>query len=231
MDLAHVSLVTLQLNSEGFTTFECKKPITLGINLIDFYKILKMAYSDDIITLSASDESSYLEINFFNEGKYKKYLILLIFNIDSEREVEYSLNLLNIQTESLGIPGQDYKTSILMSSSEFAKICKELSVLSEVVNIKVEQDKAKFSIKGKSGNGCIIIKSNNPNKVEDKIKIICQEKINISYGLKYLNSFSKASNVTSLVKIHLSSTNPLLINYEIENFGYIRFYLAPKMAE
>lgn len=69
MDSAHVSLVALQLNEGGFEEYRCDKPMTLGINLTDFSKILKMALSDDVLTLKADEENSYLNIQFNNKSK------------------------------------------------------------------------------------------------------------------------------------------------------------------
>jgi proliferating cell nuclear antigen len=68
MDSAHVSLVSLQLNESGFEEFRCDKALTLGINLNDFSKILKMAQNDDIIILKADDENSFLNIIFNNKS-------------------------------------------------------------------------------------------------------------------------------------------------------------------
>ncbi len=76
MDSAHVSLVSLQLNESGFEQFRCDKAITLGINLTDFAKILKMAQNDDIVTLKAEDTNSFLHIIFEN----KSILIILLRN-------------------------------------------------------------------------------------------------------------------------------------------------------
>lgn len=70
MDSAHVSLVALKLNESGFESYRCDKPITLGINLVDFAKILKMALNDDVLTLRADEENSYLLIKFFSKSKF-----------------------------------------------------------------------------------------------------------------------------------------------------------------
>ncbi len=69
MDSAHVSLVSLQLDYNGFEEYRCDKPMTLGINLQDFSKILKMAQNNDVLTLKAEEENAYLNILFENKGK------------------------------------------------------------------------------------------------------------------------------------------------------------------
>jgi proliferating cell nuclear antigen len=74
MDSAHVSLVSLQLNESGFEQYRCDKNITLGINLTDFAKILKMAQNEDVVTLKADEDNSFLNIIFDN--KSKSFLIL-----------------------------------------------------------------------------------------------------------------------------------------------------------
>ena len=136
---------------------------------------------------------------------------------------------MNIETEQLGIPETNYSTFIKMSSSEFTKICRELSALAEVVNIDVRNNKAKFTFSGQDGSGCINLKTNYSEKEEHHIEIDCNEMVNNSFGLKYLTSFSKASSLSSRVGLYLSSSFPLMIDYDIEDIGYIKFYLAPKM--
>ena len=217
MDSAHVSLVALKLNESGFESYRCDKPITLGINLLDFAKILKMAMNDDTLTLRADEDNSYLQIQFVSKK--------------NDRSVEYLLNLLNIEAEALGIPDTEYPTYIKMSSGEFTKITKELSVLSEVVNIEVTGKQAKFTFSGKSGSGNIILKANTTENGDDDIEIECDEKVSSTYGLQYLTGFAKASGLTNRIGLYLSSSFPLMIEYDIEKIGYIKFFLAPKMDD
>lgn len=69
MDSAHVSLVSLKINESGFEEYRCDKNITLGINLNDFSKIIKMAKSDDVLILKAEEDNSFLSITFENKSK------------------------------------------------------------------------------------------------------------------------------------------------------------------
>jgi proliferating cell nuclear antigen len=68
MDSAHVSLVSLHLNENGFEAYQCERPMTLGMNLMDFSKILKMANNNDTVTLKADEENSFLNILFENKS-------------------------------------------------------------------------------------------------------------------------------------------------------------------
>lgn len=118
-----------------------------------------------------------------------------------------------------------------MSSSEFVRLCRELTQLAETVKIEVDEKVATFSFSGKAGAGKIKLKQNSAEKTEDQIDIKCDEQVNSNYGLQYLNSFAKASSLSSHVTLNLSTQFPLMIEYEIENMGFVKFYLAPKMDD
>lgn len=217
MDSAHVSLVSLKMNDTGFAEYRCDKNITLGINLIDFSKILKLAKTDDTMILKATEEASSLVITFENKA--------------NERKAEFQLNLLNLDMQALGIPDTEYPTYIKMSSSEFVSLCKDFTQLSENVKVEISDETAIFSIQGKSGQGKITLKNNNAEKSENQVTIVSHEDVSCSYGLQYLNSFAKASALSNVVTLNISSKFPLMIEYEIEEMGFIKFYLAPKMDD
>lgn len=217
MDSAHVSLVSLKMNDTGFAEYRCDKNTTLGINLADFSKILKLAKADDTLVLKAEEETSYLSINFENQKTGKA--------------AEFQLNLLNLDLQALGIPDCEYPTYIKMSSSEFVSLCKDFTTMTDSVKVEVSDETATFSISGKSGSGKITMKNNNAEKDEDQITVVSHEDVSCSYGLQYLNSFAKASSLSNIVTLNISSKFPLMIEYEIEEMGYIKFYLAPKMDD
>ena len=53
-----------------------------------------------------------------------------------------------------------------------------------------------------------------------------------NFSLKYINLFTKATNMCASVQIMQDSTNdnmPIVFRYTIANLGDLRFYLAPKM--
>jgi proliferating cell nuclear antigen len=46
-----------------------------------------------------------------------------------------------------------------------------------------------------------------------------------------LNFFTKATGLSSNVTLSLSSEVPLVVEYTIEELGYVRYYLAPKIED
>ena len=82
------------------------------------------------------------------------------------------------------------------------------------------------------GTGNIVRKQNtSSDKVEDRTTIDMDEPVELTFALQYLNSFTKATPLATTVALHMSKEVPLMVEYKIENFGFMRFYLAPKIDE
>ena len=146
---------------------------------------------------------------------------------------EFQLNLLNLDIHTLSIPDTEYPTSIKMSSTKFVSLCRDFTQLSDTLKIEVKEQKATFSINGKAGVEKIVMKNNNAEKVEDQITIVSDGEVSLSFGLQYLNSFAKASSLSGIVTLKFSSGffSLMMIEYEMQDIGFIKFYLAPKMDE
>lgn len=46
-----------------------------------------------------------------------------------------------------------------------------------------------------------------------------------------MNHFTKATSLSDRVRISLCNDVPVVVEYGIEDNGYLRFYLAPKIEE
>jgi proliferating cell nuclear antigen len=64
MDSSHVWLVNLVLTQDNFTAYRCDKPRDLGVNMVNFSKILKLMGRDDDITLRHDDDTDVLNLIF-----------------------------------------------------------------------------------------------------------------------------------------------------------------------
>lgn len=220
MDSSHVSLVALLLRSDGFEPYRCDRNINLGINMTNMTKIMKCASNDDVITISSETDSPD-SINFMFESK------------DQDRVSEYSMKLMDIDAEHLGIPETNHEAVIKMPSSEFQRIIRDLHTIGESVTIKVDKEGIKFSANGELGEGSVNLKqsSSADEKEDEQIVIDLQESVELSFALRYLNMFAKASSLSDSVTLSMSKDVPLVVEYRIGEMGYVRYYLAPKINE
>lgn len=98
------------------------------------------------------------------------------------------------------------------------------------VAIEATKDGVKFSCSGDIGNGSVTLRSHtNVEKPEQNVEIALSEPVALTFSLKYLVNFCKASGLSGTVKLCLSSEVPLLVEYGLASNSYLRFYLAPKV--
>ncbi|RDW67730.1 proliferating cell nuclear antigen [Coleophoma cylindrospora] len=218
MDNSHVALVSMMLKAEGFAPYRCDRNVALGVNLTSLTKVLRAAQNEDILTLKAEDAPDVLNLVFESS--------------DSDRLSEYDLKLMDIDQEHLGIPDTEYAATISMPSSEFKRICVDLMALSESVSIEASKDGVKFSCTGDIGNGAVTLRPHSDvEKPQHNVDIELTEPVALTFSLKYLVNFCKASALSSSVKLCLSNEVPLLVEYALAGSSYLRFYLAPKIGD
>ena len=68
------------------------------------------------------------------------------------------MKLMDIDTDTLGIPDTEYDAKVSMPASEFQRICRELSQLGESVRIEVNKEGIRFNSEGDIANGSILLK-------------------------------------------------------------------------
>ena len=116
-----------------------------------------------------------------------------------------------------------------MNSSEFSKLCKELYVLSETVEFEISSTYVKFSVEGEVGSGSIKIQTGGGNM--DDVATKEEDTVKLSFALRYLNLFNKAYTLSSQVKLSMAADTPLVVEYEVEMLGTLKYYLAPKITD
>jgi len=220
MDTSHVALVSLLLKHDSFEHYRCDKSIQLGINLSNLSKILKSAENEDTIFLKADDDGDKLFLTFVSPNDRKT--------------AEYEMKLLDLDTEQLGIPDTEYQSTVKMPANEFQKICRDLTILGDTVTISTTKSGVRFSVSGDLGTGNITLKptENADAKENEKVTIEFSEAVSLTFALRYLGFFTKATPLSERVTISLSKDVPLVVEYAIEGEGgHIKFFLAPKISE
>jgi len=218
MDSAHVSLVAVRLSSAAFDHFRCDRPNSLGINTANMSKIFKMLNNEDTVTFKAEDNADTLTILF--EGS------------KNDTIADFELKLMDIESEQLGIPDTPYKCTIKMPAREFERIVRDLQVLGDTCTIGCGKEGVRFSVSGNIGTGNILVRANSTtDKEKDQVIIDMEEPVELNFALRYLNFFTKATSLADHVVISMSPEVPIVIEYPIEDFGHVKYYLAPKIEE
>lgn len=224
MDGSHVALVELFLDAEEFKQFRCDRSVTLGLSLGSVDTILKCAADADRVAIKADDDGETCTFLIENEAQ--------------TRSSEFGLNLLNIDSDHLGIPDTEYSCIVNIPSSEFGRVCKELALIGDTIRISVpNEEKVVFSSAGEKGNGKITFNASQGKLAEreddssETVSIECTSGASFEYATRYLVAFTKAAPLSHLVTLKLNPEAPLVVQYDIPNLGQIRYFLAPKIAD
>ncbi|CAG8545681.1 3750_t:CDS:2 [Ambispora leptoticha] len=210
LDSAHVALVSMLLFKEGFEPYRCDRGLTLGVNLSSLNRILSCAESDDIITFTCDDTADFMNLKF--ESK------------DGNKVSEYQLRLMDIDQEHLAIPEQQYPCVVSLPSNEFSKICRDNS---NFVQIIVTKGGIKFSTTGETTKGNVTLKSTDSEIISLNVK----KPVENEFSLKHLLQFAKSQALSDHVTLHLAIDLPIMVEYNFEAAGYVKYFLAPKLSD
>lgn len=79
-------------------------------------------------------------------------------DIASDRIAEYDMKLMDIDSDTLGIPDTEYDARVTMPSAEFTRIVRDLSLLGESVRIEVSKEGVRFASDGEAANGSVLLR-------------------------------------------------------------------------
>ena len=139
---------------------------------------------------------------------------------------------MEIDEEQMGIPDMEYKCIVKMPSGEYQRIIRDMQVMGDTCTISCTKEGIRFSVKGDMGNGNILVRANpTSEKEEEQVVIEMEEPVELTFALRYLNFFTKATPLSPTVVLSFSPDIPVVVEYPIEELGFVKYFLAPKIDE
>lgn len=206
LDTARVTLVHMTLGAENFEEYSCPQDIAAGLNMGNVYKLLKSVTGQDVLTLRV-------------EGR--DVLEMTIENPVKKSATNFKLKLLDINEDILDLPDIQMNVITTLPAVDFQRITRDMGNLANEMTIIREGTKLELSCRGDFADQTTVIEF--PESVDRTGNI---------FSLKYINLFTKATNMCSSVQLMQDSVNenmPIIFRYTIANLGDLRFYLAPKL--
>ena len=216
IDPGRTVLIHLKLDKSSFEDFKCEQPIVLGINLEHFFKIIKNMENSDTLRLFVEKDN----VNRLGIERYNK-----------EENINNTIyqSLIDIPVQRRDIPSPSFKSVIVMSSTRFQKICREISQFSEKIEItcisnqlifKGCNESASQEIRIKPCANGITFEQNSPDEIIQGV-----------FKLKHLVQFSKCANLSSNIRILIRNDYPIVLHCDIAGLGFVRLCLAPNAEE
>jgi proliferating cell nuclear antigen len=219
MDKSHTILAHLQLDAASFEHYYCKYPkIIIGVNMFHLFKLINSIENDDTLTIYIDDEH-------YNDGVVS-HLGLKFENGEIKQQKTQLLRLIEPEEQELGIPEISYSSVINLPSSDFQKIIRDLSSLSQRLEIKSVGNELIFSLDGPFAK-VEIRRSECDGNMEYIEKQQSTKVIQGEFQLKYLSYFIKCTNLCNNIELMLENDLPLIVKYNVASLGEIKLCLAP----
>lgn len=211
-------LVDIKLLADNFSMYKYKfsdKKFCMGLNMNHFHRMLRSIKKKDSLQLIISK-------------KNKNELSIKTIPKENNRVTTSGIKIQEIQNLHIEIP-YGYTKPIIVPSSEFAKMCKDLnSIGSSTITVIAKQ----FCIEFQASADGILTRnvSFGEKQLNDSDSDSDEEDIHESYVATFhteqLNRLSKLAGLGTIIQIYPGQTNlPLLLRSEIGSLGKISIFL------
>ena len=199
IDPANVALVKFKLPKSAFSQFETDEEI-LGINLDDLKRILKRCGTGSSLILEKQE-------NFLN------------IQIQDKIKRNFSLNLIEVETEEKEMPELEYTAKVEINSSDLNDSVEDCLVVADACSFIIQD--GKFVIEAKGINSAMSEFSGDEAKIE-------AENCKVRYSLEYLQKFMKATKLVDKTILNFAEDHPMRLDIKSEHME-LNFLLAPRV--
>merc|ERR1712072_1141262 len=109
--------------------------------------------------------------------------------------------------------GMQYPCVVKMPGGEFQKICRDPKEFGDSIRICATKDGVKFTVAGDIGTGNVLLKPRDADKEEEKVTVACDDTVDATFAIRYLNFFTKATPPSDSVQLSLANDQPLVVEY------------------
>lgn len=201
MDPANVSLVFFRLPRSAFTVYESSSEV-LGVNLDNLKKVLRRCGAKSTLVIEKKDEN------------------VLYFTIEDRIRRNFSMSLIDVESEDKSMPNLEYSSRVILNSADFIASIEDCAVIADACSLMVHD--GKFIIETKSN-----LDSARSEFSSDEAEIQA-ENCKARYSLEYLQKFIKGSKLSEKTTLNFGSDHPLRMDIKSDHME-LSFLLAPRV--
>jgi len=218
MDKSHTILAHLFLEAVNFEFYECKKEkIIIGVNMFHLHKLINTMDNDDTLTI-------YIESCDYNDGVVS-HLALKFENGEIKQCKTQKLKLIEPDQEELEYPNVKFSSIINLPSADFQKIIRDLSCISDKLDIQSVGNELIFRCQGQFASA-EIHRAESDGSMGFILKQDSSKVIQGEFSLKNLGYFIKCTNLCAQIEMYLENDLPLVVKYNVASLGVIKLCLA-----
>jgi len=215
MDSHKTVLLNLKLESENFSIFKfnSSKKLYLGLNLSHLLKMVKSIKKKD-------------QLELFIEEANPSDLCIKVIPKENNRTTTSYIKIQSIQNLDIDIP-TGYQKPIIVSSSDYQKMVKEMSTIGNVIKVTSSNYKIEFSC---NTGGIFKRKVTFGEEEDDEDKSTKSDENECEFSQEFLtDTLCKITKLAGLgSNIQIYTGKPLLLVSKIGTLGKISAYIKSK---
>jgi proliferating cell nuclear antigen len=204
VDPAHVAMVDLQINDKAFEEYKAND-MELGIDMDKLGGIMRLASSDDTVSLEYDEESNKLIIKIGN-------LIRKMGLIDTAGMPDPKMPNLNLPAK------------VVLKASELTQGVRASEAVSDHLALTVNKDN--FELFAEGDTDTVNLKLPKDLLIELNTNSKCKSLFSIDYFANMIKPVRGEDPIT----IMIGNDNPIKVEFDIaENKGHVTYLLAPRI--
>ena len=202
VDPANVAMVSFKIPSDLFAEFDVDKEQVLGINLDNLKAVLRRCKPGAALLLE-------------RDGN------LLRLSIADRIKRDFSLALIDIDTEEKELPQWEFNSVVKIDSETLTEVIEDCLIVSDACTFIAEPNKFIVEASG--------LNSTRAEFSSDEVEIHSGNSA-ARFSLEYLNKFAKGAKISSRAVLSFSSNHPMRLDFPTGNV-ILSFVLAPRIEQ
>lgn len=206
MDPSGISMVSFSIPNKAFAKYEVDKPVSVGLNLENFGKILASSRSDEQLVMKENNGKFVVE--FIGKNSRRRYKLPMI---DAKKSADKE-------------PKIEFDSVVEVKSDSLKEILKDANLLSTHIGFKTDKESFVVVAKGDAGE----LEEEHMNNADVIKKMNTSKASSATFNLDYLERMISACPSNSVMMMSIKTEEPIKIDYKIGDAS-ISYFLAPYM--
>lgn len=202
IDPANVAMIYFKIPINLFSEFDVEKEEELGINLDNLKAVLRRCKPGSSLILERHENTLRLGIH----DRIKR---------------DFSLALIDIESEEKSLPEWEFNSVIHINSDSFVEVIEDCTVVSDACTFIAEPNKFVVESHG--------LNSARAEFSSDEVEIHSGNSI-ARFSLEYLNKFVKGAKISNRATLSFSDNHPMRLDFHT-GAVVLSFVLAPRIEQ
>ena len=222
MDASKISILEITIASSWFSSYRCPVPVTIGMMVSLFVKILSARDKTQGLCIVYDHELASDTLHCDMTGEAPQGGVKTAF------DRSFDLPLMEIDTESMSVPPITYAADFSMPAVSFSQLIHQLKQFGDSLDIQCNEH-AIAMIAKTTEQGTMKVDIGIDDLSEFAIEEQCE--LELSFSLTQLHLISSFGKVAKEVTFHLHQEFPLRLDFLGQDGIKIQYYLAPRMQD